>query len=254
MLDFNKKDSKVKDFFRKNGLYIALAVCLVASGTAAVRYLGNDGDILPSENIREEAGDKAPAETKAWDETLPKGEEAGADKTDVPDEREETSETESETEPPSETEPATMANNELNTPYQSFYMMPCGTNIVKDYSNGELVYSETMGDWRSHSGVDFKAEKGAKVKAINDGIVINVYEDPMWGTVVEVDHGGELVAKYCGLGKNPPVIKGSKVKMNDNIGVVDALPCEAKEGTHLHLEIKVKGKYVDPLAAMGKAN
>ena len=38
MLNFNKKESRVKLFLRKNGLYIALACCLVASGTAAWRY------------------------------------------------------------------------------------------------------------------------------------------------------------------------------------------------------------------------
>lgn len=257
MLNFNKKESRVKLFLRKNGLYIALACCLVASGTAAWRYLGT-GNISTVQESGTDSGivtEKAPEYTQNWDETLPEGEEAGANKTDVPDEREET-ETQAQTEPETEeevTEPASMVNNELNTPYQSFYMMPCGTEIINDYSNGEMVYSETMDDWRSHNGVDFKAEKGVSVKAINDGIVTNVYTDALWGTIVEIDHGGKLVAKYCGLGADVSVQKGTEVKMGDEIGVLGDIPCESKLGNHLHLEIRIDSKIVDPLAAMGKA-
>lgn len=257
MLNFNKKESRVKLFLQKNGLYIALACCLVASGTAAWRYLGT-GNIDTVQESGADSGivtEKAPEHTQNWDETLPEGEEAGANKTDVPDERDET-ETENQTEPETEeavTEPASMVSNELNTPYQSFYMMPCGTEIINDYSNGEMVYSETMDDWRSHNGVDFKAEKGTSVKAINDGIVTNVYSDALWGNVVEIDHGGNLVAKYCGLGADVAVQKGSEVKMGDEIGVLGDIPCESKLGNHLHLEIRIDSKLVDPLAAMGKA-
>lgn len=255
MLNFNKKESRVKLFLRKNGLYIALACCLVASGTAAWRYLGASdvGTVQESGTNTGIVTEKVPEETKNWDDNLPEGEQAGANKTDVPDDRDETA---TQTEPETEevvTEPASMASNELNTPYQSFYMMPCGTDIINDYSNGEMVYSETMDDWRSHNGVDFKAEKGAKVKAINEGIVTNVYSDALWGTVVEIDHGGKLVAKYCGLGANPPVQKGIKVSMGDEIGVLGDIPCESKLGNHLHLEIRIDSKIVDPLAAMGKA-
>ena len=255
MLNFNKKESRVKLFLRKNGLYIALACCLVASGTAAWRYLGtgNVGTVQESGTNTSIVTEKAPEETKNWGDDLPEGEQAGVNKTDVPDNRDETA---TQTEPETEevvTEPASMASNELNTPYQSFYMMPCGTDIINDYSNGEMVYSETMDDWRSHNGVDFKAQKGAQVKAINEGIVTNVYSDALWGTVVEIDHGGKLVAKYCGLGANPPVQKGTKVSMGDEIGVLGDIPCESKLGNHLHLEIRIDSKIVDPLAAMGKA-
>lgn len=253
MLNFNKKESRVKLFLRKNGLYIALACCLVASGTAAWRYLGTGNVGTVQESGTGIVTEKAPEETKNWGDDLPEGEQAGANKTDVPDDRDETA---TQTEPETEevvTEPASMASNELNTPYQSFYMMPCGTDIINDYSNGEMVYSETMDDWRSHNGVDFKAQKGAQVKAINEGIVTNVYSDALWGTVVEIDHGGKLVAKYCGLGANPPVQKGTKVAMGDDIGVLGDIPCESKLGNHLHLEIRIDSKIVDPLAAMGKA-
>ena len=136
MLNFNKKESRVKLFLRKNGLYIALACCLVASGTAAWRYLGtgNVGTVQESGTNTGIVTEKAPEETKNWGDDLPEGEQAGANKTDVPDDRDETA---TQTEPETEevvTEPASMASNELNTPYQSFYMMPCGTDIINDYS------------------------------------------------------------------------------------------------------------------------
>lgn len=145
----------------------------------------------------------------------------------------------------------TMSSDALNAqakkPFESYYMAPIGNGVLKECSNGELVYSETMNDWRVHSGADFKAEKEMPVRAINDGIVLDVYEDSLLGVVVEVNHGNGVVAKYCGLAKNPPVKKETMVSMGDTIGVVGEIPMESLEQCHLHLEVRIDGKAIDPV-------
>lgn len=133
------------------------------------------------------------------------------------------------------------------------FVMPLSHGFLKDYSDGELVLSKTMGDWRAHTGVDFSGEADEKVRAINNGVVISVTNDALWGTVVEIDHLDGMVARYCGLNGDDPVKEGTKVSAGDIIGSLGNLPIESADGTHLHLEIKLDGVYVDPIEAMGKS-
>lgn len=151
---------------------------------------------------------------------------------------------------PTTTQPATMDMIESNTPYKSFYKYPLTEAVARGYSE-ELTYDETMGDYRAHSSVDFVGAEDDYVIAINDGLVMDVYTDNMYGTVVVIDHGGKLVAKYAGL-KSASVKKGSMVAMGERIGTLGKVPCESDLGTHLHFEAKLDDKIINPLDAMGK--
>ncbi len=148
------------------------------------------------------------------------------------------------------TEPSTMEVGESNTPYKSFYSYPLGEAVLGGYSE-ELVFNETMNDWRAHTAVDFKGKAGDDVVAINDGLVLDVYTDNMYGQVVVIDHGGTLVAKYCGL-KSATVKKGSRVSIGKKIGTLGKVPCENALDSHLHFETSVDGKNVNPLEVMSK--
>ncbi len=164
--------------------------------------------------------------------------------------RETSSEDESTAKKQKKKEAVTMEQGDNNTPYKSYYKYPISEAIVKGYSE-ELVYDETMGDYRAHAAVDFKGAEGDKVTAINDGIVLNAYVDNMLGGVVEIDHGGKLVVKYCGL-KSISVKKGKRLDIGNTIGALGAVPSEEKEEAHLHLEARIDGALVNPLDVMGK--
>ncbi len=161
-----------------------------------------------------------------------------------------TAATEPETEAEAETEPASMPLSDTNTPYKSFYQYPLSEAVVAGYSQ-ELVKNETMGDFRSHPAVDFKGEAGDDVLSINEGIVLSVYNNSLLGMVVEIDHGGTLVAKYCGL-ETVAVSEGDEVQMGQLVGTLGSVPFEKASGAHLHFETKLGGEYVDPLSVMGK--
>lgn len=130
------------------------------------------------------------------------------------------------------------------------FVLPLGETVDKAFSNGEMVQSKTMGDWRAHNGVDFRGTVGDPVIAVNNGIVKAVYDDVLWGTVVEIDHGHGLLARYCGLGKGSTVEVGARVKINDRIGNLGAIPIESADEVHLHFETRQDGKAVDPFEAM----
>lgn len=148
------------------------------------------------------------------------------------------------------TESTSMPLTDTNTPYKSFYQYPASEAVLSGYSE-ELVFNKTMKDYRSHPAVDFKAEEGTEVLAVNDGIVLDVYNDARYGIVIEIDHGGQLVAKYCGL-ESASVSAGDNVAIGGVIGTLGKVPCEATEEAHLHFETKLEGKSVNPLDVMGK--
>jgi len=167
-----------------------------------------------------------------------------------------TAEPETETEPAEEeteeatTQPTSMPLGEGNTPYKSDYHYPLTDSVVKGYSENP-VKNETMGDYRAHAAVDFTGAEGDSVECINAGIVMNIYYDDMLGGVVEIDHGGSLVARYCGL-DTISVKMGEALELGDVIGTLGKIPVESAEDFHLHLETKLDGKSVNPLAVMGK--
>lgn len=173
--------------------------------------------------------------------------------TDVPDTRENSTESETQKETKAETETSESEKSKYAKPYSDYYTLPLGTDITKDYSPEKPVYNATMGDWRTHSGIDFKGADGAQVLSVAYGKVTEIYDDPLYGTVAVINHGNEVIAKYCGLNKDVTEVKaGDTVKAGTLIGYLDSVPCEKSDLCHLHFEMTYKGKNVDPLELMGK--
>ncbi len=131
------------------------------------------------------------------------------------------------------------------------YMLPVGNEVLKEYSGGNLVYSLTFGDWRVHDGVDFKAGKTEMVRAAGDGTIKDIYQDPMYGTVIVIDHG-DMESYYCGMDEKVQVEKGQQVLMGDDLGTLGDIPCEIVDEIHLHFGMKKGGKWIDPIEGMRK--
>lgn len=135
-------------------------------------------------------------------------------------------------------------------PYEGEFIAPTSGKVVKDYSNGEMVKSETMGDWRVHNGVDFSASEGESVLAVQDGTVTSIDKDALWGVSIEITCPGGLKVKYYGLQDNVNVKKDDTVSQSDVIGVAGSLPIESAEGVHIHIETTVNDSPVSPLDAL----
>ena len=143
-----------------------------------------------------------------------------------------------------------MTSSDTNIPYKSFYKYPCDETVLTPYSE-ELVKNKTMNDYRAHTAIDFKAAKGTKVISNNDGLVLSVTKDAMLGTVIEIDHGSKLVARYCGM-DTVNVSEGDYVTIGEVLGTLGTTPFEEKSESHLHFETLLDNKYVNPLNVMGK--
>lgn len=119
------------------------------------------------------------------------------------------------------------------------------SEISKEYSE-KAVYNSTMGDYRAHTGVDFKALEGSQVVAMCDGVVEEIYTDSLYGIVARVANGNFSVY-YCGIEEDMNISEGQRLSRGDVIGKVGIVPCESKDGAHLHIEVKVGDKTIDPL-------
>jgi len=111
--------------------------------------------------------------------------------------------------------------------------------------------------WRSqpmymfHNGVDFANAAGTPIYAARYGRVFEAGWCSGFGYCVRIDHGGGVVSIYGHMLKKPVVHVGDIVDMGDLIGLMgstyDAAGGGYSTGVHLHLTIKINGKYVDPL-------
>ena len=158
--------------------------------------------------------------------------QANANVTNIPDERDETKTT----------------LNDLNRPFTGYYILPLNNKVSKNYSDGDMVYSVTMGDWRTHDGIDIGGNIGDNVIAVQDGKVLEVSADELWGDTVVIQHGNGLKAVYRGV--KASVQKDTDIEQGQVIGTLAAIPMEEKDGAHVHLETEVDGKTADPVKAL----
>ena len=133
------------------------------------------------------------------------------------------------------------------TPAALVFTWPVNGSVIADYSVEALVYSQTMGDWRTHEGIDLAVSLGAKVMATAAGTVSAMYQDDFMGTVVEIDHGNGLISRYANLAEVPTVKVGDGVKTGTVIGSVGATAAvESGLPAHLHFAMYQNGDPADP--------
>ena len=116
--------------------------------------------------------------------------------------------------------------------------------LLGKYSGDELVYNATLGDWRTHNGVDAAAAAGDEVPAVKGGRVSVVEDDALWGGVVEIVDANGCTWRYCGV--TPSCVVGGDAAAGDVIGVVAAIPAEADLASHVHLECLKDGAWMKP--------
>ena len=116
--------------------------------------------------------------------------------------------------------------------------------LLGKYSGDELVYNATLGDWRTHNGVDAAAAAGDEVPAVKGGRVSVVEDDALWGGVVEIVDATGCTWRYCGV--TPGCVVGGDVAAGDVIVVVAAIPAEADLASHVHLECLKDGTWMKP--------
>lgn len=285
-MDNQNHDSKFSRFLSGKGFYVALALCLV--GTAAAAWVAIDStqnaileesssqlsrsSISSSSSSRTVSRSSTPGASSSSaagpsmsgsssavvssSSSMPaienvSGEETAQVNTEVSDQDIAGNAPTQEAEAP--VEDVAVDETLFTTQEPLAFIMPIEGEVFAPYSQGELVRNLTLGEWRTHDGVDIQAAKGSPVRAVADGVVSQVYHDPMWGTVVEITHAGGLTSVTSGLDPAVAIKQGDSVRIEDTIGVVGSILSEVSLDDHVHFGLKQDGKWVDPISAMGKA-
>ena len=265
-----KRFSKEK---RRGGFYLALAVCLTAVGIAAWSTYDSVTSYTAPQSSQQEAADPEDPEARKKSSQKEEASKAKASKAEpsptpptkppgggAPQAQEAAGEP-SPTQEPAQQEPspAESSGEETVTPQETqvpanaplyeisakFIWPVASRQVSQAYSAGAPVYSQTMKDWRIHTGTDLSAQAGEEVLACANGQVLETATDPLLGNLVTIEHG-DFVFSYCGLGEDFAVSPGDTVAQGQVIGAITAVPQESAESPHLHLEVRRDQVCLDP--------
>lgn len=223
--------NKIKSLLGGGGFYAVLALCVVAVGVGGYFLL-----------LRQEPQQEVPEETPDVQTTAP---------AELP-EHEPVVETVPMEEPEEEREPVSMPEVTVDdTPVAaeapSVVVSPLQGEVVAAFSVDQLLYNETLDDWRTHDGVDIAAAAGDAVLAASAGTVLSVTDDPMMGTTVVIGHSDGYETTYANLQAEPAVETGDTVTAGQAIGAVGTTAvAESARGAHLHFSVTKDGEAVDP--------
>ncbi len=138
-------------------------------------------------------------------------------------------------------EKAETKNVELN------FAKPVEGDIVRDFAVDSLVYSDTLQEWTTHTGIDIKADKTTVVKSAEAGIVKTIKNDPRYGLTVIVEHENGFQTVYSNLLTSEFVVEGEKVEKGQSLGTVgNTAAFEIADEPHLHFEVLKDSVQVDP--------
>lgn len=255
---------QIKKFLRDKGFALALLACLVAAGAAGVwavravrdkleksysgltapdassapQAAGPDTDLKvedePWQDFTEAANSVAgvpKADSGAASSGSPSGASSGAGSVREPSALQGSSAPASSSAAPASAQPVT-------------------GRVLNAYSGDELVYNKTLGDWRTHNGVDYACAQDAEVSAPTGGKVTAVETDGRWGSVVSIEDGAGRVWRVCGTA-DPQVKTGDTVTAGQTLCRAGGIPNECAEETHVHLEVLEGEKYLDPAKLIG---
>ena len=231
--------NRIISFFKGKGFYLALALCILAAAASSFWAI---------RNVMQRFGPNADSSleqegTQEWD--LPDV-QVEQKVNDVPVPSAKPSRPSSSASGSGEASaPAGDSGEAAAAPAPSF-VQPVDGQITQVYSGDELVYNETLQDWRTHNGVDIACAENAQVKSAVAGTVCNIYDDGMWGRIVEVE-ADELTWRYAGLAADSVQVSvGDGVSAGQTLGNVGEVMAETAGGPHLHLEVLKGGNRVDP--------
>ena len=124
---------------------------------------------------------------------------------------------------------------------------PLEGEVVTAFSMEELVYSPTLGDWRTHDGVDISAALGDTVLSASAGTVVSVEDDALMGTTVVIEHDDGYQTTYSNLDSQANVAAGETVSAGQIIGAVgNSAAAESAQPPHLHFSVTKDGEPVNP--------
>lgn len=244
-MDQNKKN-KVKDFFRKEGFYLVLFVCLcivatVAAFTIRKNSVANEQNKANNELSLNEVEDNTSSETdsnfnkqnaervenndelaNSNEESLSEPEVANATE-EVANAEEEVATNDQEQVAENQVTEEEVADVSAGTDTQVVLSLPIDGSVAISREFGTMIRTyvdETRSEDTSRRGIDINASVGTIVKAAAEGQVEEVASNTTDGTYVVIAHANGLKTKYTNLSEEVKVAVGDVVSTGTEIGTV----------------------------------
>ncbi|MHC6181256.1 peptidoglycan DD-metalloendopeptidase family protein [Clostridium sp. JNZ X4-2] len=226
-----KFSNKAVNFFKKEGFYIILFICLCIVATVALltaRNNKNQSAELQNSKATEQKQVKQTAKadnkpSSSYDNALQVKKSSNANA------KQETS-------------------KEVSSSVSTVFQKPVEGVIARGFSE-DPVYWDSTATYRPNLGYDIQTDLGKPVFAAMDGKVEEVNTATQDGVEIILDHQNGLKTVYSNLDPNVKVSAGQTVKKGAVIGIVGKSTLRSayeKYGNHLHFAV-LKGKeFVDP--------
>ena len=240
------KHSKSAGFWRGKGFYVALTLIVACSMLASFLAIDTMIDSLGADPGSEEITGEEDIVWQLEDTPIENKQES------VPVEP---SSSASQSSKPSSSQPASSAASAASEAPQQpaeqpavqepLRVWPVSGEVTAAFSGDELVFNETMQDWRTHNGTDLAAEEGDSVAAPVSGTVKSVSEDGRWGGVVEIEAQDGALVRLCGV-QDVKTAEGQSVEAGAELGTVGEIASESAQDAHIHIEVLQNDEYTDP--------
>jgi len=117
------------------------------------------------------------------------------------------------------------------------FIFPVEGEICRGFSGNTLYYDNLLGDFRTHDGIDIKAQPDNDIAVSFDGTIEEIYEDSVGKTVI-INHNNGYKTKYSNLDDTENLEIGMNMKKGDFLAHVGTNPMgEPAEDTYIHFEI-----------------
>ena len=220
----SEKWAKIKTFFKKNGYYFLIVLCIGAVATmvgvaVSQSKKGQDANISIVDDSQS---------TIVGEQEKPQdGEE---EKPSEPDE------------PAKPTEPEKE---------KAVFTVPVSGTVLNEYSASSVFYNQSLNKYQTHEAMDFVSETDSNVYASSNGKVKEIDYNMLDGYYVVLEHEDGIVTKYCSLSGETTLKVGDTVKGGDVIETMsDSMGSECLDGVHLHFEVYRNGELINPLEVL----
>lgn len=189
----------------------------------------NSTDLTKSENII----NNVKTNTNLEESEKIKNEKTGVNQVDEPDIKEDSN---------------VGANDDaMETKEEITFVKPTDGEVISEYAKDNLIYSETLKEWITHTAIDLKADKTSVIKAAADGVVKSIVNDPRYGLTVVIQHDEGYETVYANLLTAEFVVVGEEVSQGQTIGTAgNTASFESCMESHLHFELLKDGEYLNP--------
>lgn len=143
--------------------------------------------------------------------------------------------------------PVVSVSNNMVRPYTASNVS-IGKSFYNYQDNEEnqknsLIYYD--GTYIPNSGVDYKSDETFDVVSVFDGTVSKVTENNLLGKIIEVTHSNNVISVYQSLSE-VQVKEGDSILQGQVIGKSGESNISKDLGNHLHFEIIINGKNINP--------